>query len=86
VSSIAALPTTALVGIALVFGLLVGSFLNVVIHRLPLMMRRDWRAQCVDEMSQPAPDVPEGRFDLVAPRSRCPKCGRGIRAVENIPI
>jgi leader peptidase (prepilin peptidase) / N-methyltransferase len=86
VTSITAVPTTALVGIALVFGLLVGSFLNVVIHRLPMMMRREWRAQCLDEMAQPAPDVPEGRFDLVAPRSRCPKCGRGIRVIENIPV
>ena len=85
-SSFATLPTPALIGIALVFGLLVGSFLNVVIHRLPLMMRREWRAQCVEEMAQPAPAIPEGRFDLVAPRSRCPKCGRGIRAVENIPV
>jgi leader peptidase (prepilin peptidase) / N-methyltransferase len=74
------------VGTALVFGLLVGSFLNVVVHRLPLMMRRDWRAQCAEEMAEPAPVLPEGKFSLVAPRSRCPQCGRGIRAVENIPL
>ncbi len=75
-----------LAGAALLFGLLVGSFLNVVVHRLPLMMRREWRAQCAEEMAQPAPALPEGRFDLVAPRSRCPACNRQIRAVENIPL
>jgi leader peptidase (prepilin peptidase) / N-methyltransferase len=75
-----------LAGAALLFGLLVGSFLNVVVHRLPLMMRRDWRAQCAEEMAQPAPALPEGRFDLVAPRSRCPACRRQIRALENIPL
>jgi leader peptidase (prepilin peptidase) / N-methyltransferase len=75
-----------LAGAALLFGLLVGSFLNVVVHRLPLMMRRDWRAQCAEEMAQTAPALPEGRFDLVAPRSRCPACRRQIRALENIPL
>jgi leader peptidase (prepilin peptidase) / N-methyltransferase len=80
------LPPAFLVGTALVFGLLVGSFINVVVHRLPLMMRRDWRTQCAEEMTQPAPVLPEGKFSLVAPRSRCPQCGRGIRAVENIPL
>ena len=84
--AIAALPPPLLVGIALAFGLLVGSFLNVVIYRLPLMMRRDWRAQCAEEMAEPAPAVPEGRFNIVVPRSRCPQCGRGIRAIENIPV
>ena len=85
-SLIEGLPPAFLVGAALVFGLLVGSFLNVVVHRLPLMMRRDWRAQCAEEMAEPAPVLPEGEFSLVAPRSRCPQCGRGIRAVENIPL
>jgi leader peptidase (prepilin peptidase) / N-methyltransferase len=86
VSELAALPPAFLVGIALLFGLLVGSFLNVVVHRLPLMMRRDWRAQCAEEMAEPAPVLPEGKFSLVVPRSRCPQCGRGIRAVENVPV
>jgi len=75
-----------LIALSLVFGLLVGSFLNVVIHRLPLMMRRDWRKQCEEELAQPAPALPEGRFNLVVPRSRCPACGHGIRAHENIPL
>jgi leader peptidase (prepilin peptidase) / N-methyltransferase len=86
VSGLAALPPALLVGAALVFGLMVGSFLNVVIHRLPLMMRRNWRAQCAEEMAEPAPALPEGRYSLVAPRSRCPACGRPIRAIENVPV
>jgi leader peptidase (prepilin peptidase)/N-methyltransferase len=83
---IAGLPPAALAGVALLFGLLVGSFLNVVIHRLPIMMRREWRAQCAEELDSPATALPEGPFNLVAPRSRCPGCARPIRAVENIPI
>ena len=85
-SELAGLPPFILAAIALAFGLLVGSFLNVVIHRLPLMMRRDWREQCAEEMAEPAPAVPEGPFNIVVPRSRCPQCGRGIRAIENIPL
>jgi leader peptidase (prepilin peptidase)/N-methyltransferase len=66
--------------------LLIGSFLNVVIHRLPIMMTRDWREQCAEIMSDPAPDAPEGRFNLVVPRSRCPSCGSAITALQNIPV
>ena len=86
VDTLAALPPLALAGVALAFGLLVGSFLNVVIYRLPLMMRREWRSQCAAEMELPAPELPPGRFDLVKPRSRCPGCGRPVRALENIPV
>ncbi len=68
----------------LVLGLCVGSFLNVVIHRLPKMMERAWRADCAELAGQPPP--PEEAYNLVAPRSQCPGCGRGIRAVENLPI
>jgi len=75
-----------LVVLALVFGLLVGSFLNVVVHRLPLMMRREWRKQCEEELAEPATNLPDGRFNLVVPRSRCPACGHQIRAHENIPL
>jgi leader peptidase (prepilin peptidase)/N-methyltransferase len=69
---------------ALFFGLCVGSFLNVVIHRLPKIMEREWRAECAALAGQPAPQEPP--LSLVAPRSRCPNCGHGITALENVPL
>ncbi len=66
-------------------GLVVGSFLNVVIHRLPLMMLKAWRAEATQVLADDTP-VPEGGFDLVRPRSRCPACGHPIAALENIPL
>lgn len=70
--------------VALVFGLCIGSFLNVVIHRLPRMMEREWRAQCA-ELAGQEPPVQE-RYSLVVPRSACPSCGHRISAWENIPL
>ena len=66
------------------FGLLIGSFLNVVIYRLPKMMERQWAAECA-EMTGQTP-APQERFNLVVPRSRCQKCGHQIRWYENIPV
>jgi leader peptidase (prepilin peptidase)/N-methyltransferase len=74
------------VGISFVVALLVGSFLNVVIYRLPIMMEREWRAQCEEIAETPAVELPTGRFDLIAPRSRCPACGQQITALQNIPV
>jgi leader peptidase (prepilin peptidase)/N-methyltransferase len=70
--------------IAVVIGLCVGSFLNVVIHRLPKMLERQWRAECAELGDTDAPA--EERFDLVVPRSRCPSCSHVITAMENIPL
>lgn len=67
-----------------VLGLIVGSFLNVVIHRLPIMMEREWRRQC-EELSGKDAGAGEA-YNLVFPRSGCPKCGHKIRAWENIPV
>ncbi len=72
--------------VAFLFALLVGSFLNVVIYRLPIMMEREWRDQCRELMQTDAPELPDGRFDLIAPRSRCPSCGTMITAIQNIPV
>ncbi|KQT37940.1 A24 family peptidase [Methylophilus sp. Leaf414] len=71
-------------GVCLVMGLLVGSFLNVVIHRLPKMMEREWHANCLDLQGQPVPDQP--KYNLVVPHSTCPHCGHMIGALENIPV
>ena len=73
-----------LVVVAVVVGLLVGSFLNVVIHRLPKMLERQWRAECAELAGTPL--APAEKYDLVAPRSACPKCGNRIAAFHNIPL
>jgi leader peptidase (prepilin peptidase)/N-methyltransferase len=69
----------------LVLGLLVGSFLNVLIYRLPVMMERDWRAQARDMLALPAEEKTE-TFNLFLPHSRCPHCAHKIRAWENLPV
>jgi len=74
------------VAVAFAFALMIGSFLNVVIYRLPLMMQREWREQCEELQASPAPDLPEGTFNLVVPRSRCPACGAEIKAWQNVPV
>ena len=76
----------ATVAIALVVGLCVGSFLNVVIHRLPKMMERDWRAQCAEMRDEPPPKEDPPTYNLAVPRSACPDCGHRIGALENIPV
>jgi leader peptidase (prepilin peptidase)/N-methyltransferase len=70
--------------VALVFGLCIGSFLNVVIHRLPRMMEREWKAQCAELAGEPP--AAEAPYSLVRPRSACPACGHRLRAWENIPV
>lgn len=65
-------------------GLMVGSFLNVVIHRLPKMMEREWQAQCAELSGQSPAPLPT--YNLVVPRSACPRCGHAITALENIPV
>jgi len=76
--------TALLVAVAGLLGLIVGSFLNVVIHRLPQMMERDWQCQCAELRGEPLPETTP--LTLATPRSRCPKCGHPIRAIENIPV
>ena len=71
-------------GLVFLFSLLVGSFLNVVIHRLPKMMEVEWQAQCAELRGEtPAESTP---YNLAVPRSACPQCGHRITALENIPL
>jgi leader peptidase (prepilin peptidase)/N-methyltransferase len=69
-----------------VLGCTVGSFLNVVCLRLPLIMEREWRAQCHETLGIPAEEPPAEPFNLAFPPSRCPNCGHSIRPWENIPV
>ncbi|MCS6785887.1 MAG: A24 family peptidase [Thiobacillaceae bacterium] len=72
------------VALAALLGLAVGSFLNVVIHRLPRMLEREWQRQCA-ALSGQEPG-PEPAYNLFVPRSSCPQCGHAIRWYENIPL
>ena len=80
------------VAFAFIISLLVGSFLNVVIHRVPLMMENDWKAQMAEFIASEkgldiAPSEPVGQpLSLMKPRSRCPHCAHQITASENIPV
>ncbi len=70
--------------VAALFGLLVGSFLNVVIHRIPKMMQRESDNYVAQESGKEPPHT--DRYNLMVPRSSCPHCGHGITALENIPV
>src|SRR5688572_6398894 len=79
--------------VSLAFGLCVGSFLNVVIHRLPKMLDREWREQCAELAAAAGPAVAprpshptETPYNLWTPRSACPGCGKAIPAKHNIPV
>ncbi|MDH5259435.1 MAG: prepilin peptidase, partial [Gammaproteobacteria bacterium] len=75
-------------------GLLVGSFLNVVIYRLPIIFKREWRKDCCNYLEEnynakiqlDISDEPAEPFNLVKPDSTCPNCEHQIRAWENIPV
>ncbi|MCU0835506.1 MAG: A24 family peptidase [Chromatiaceae bacterium] len=68
------------------FALAVGSFLNVVIHRLPRMIEQAWREDCREATGAATETAPAPRLNLATPGSRCPHCGHAITALENIPI
>jgi leader peptidase (prepilin peptidase)/N-methyltransferase len=79
-----AIVNTATLVLVAVIGLCVGSFLNVVIHRLPKMLDRGWREQCAELAGEVVADAPA--YNLLVPRSQCPSCGHRIGALENIPV
>lgn len=76
--------STIFIGISIIFGLMVGSFLNVVIHRLPKMMEREWHNNCLELQGQEITET--SKYTLAKPRSACPSCGHMISALENIPV
>ncbi|MFP4245493.1 MAG: prepilin peptidase, partial [Ectothiorhodospira sp.] len=84
---LAAQPAVLLSATALL-GLVIGSFLNVLIHRLPLMMERQWQREARAWLGEEAPtgEGTDRPFNLLVPRSRCPACGHRIRVRENIPV
>ncbi|QNF16426.1 prepilin peptidase [Aeromonas jandaei] len=69
-----------------IFSLMIGSFLNVVIHRLPIMLEREWQAEYRSYFSPDEEQATEPRYNLMVPRSACPHCGHAITALENIPL
>ncbi|WP_417446890.1 prepilin peptidase [Kangiella sp.] len=81
-----------LAGLVFILGLLFGSFLNVVIHRLPLILNREWRATATEILTEascsvscPKDGLPE-KYNLITPRSACPKCKHQITSMENLPV
>ena len=74
----------AFITISVILGLMVGSFLNVVIHRLPIMMDQEWHSNCLELQGKEALEPP--KYNIVTPRSACPHCGHKITALENIPV
>jgi leader peptidase (prepilin peptidase)/N-methyltransferase len=81
------LPTGLQMTFAIVFGLVIGSFLNVVVHRLPIMLERTWRAEVSETTDEPLEeDGLPARYNLWVPRSACPHCGHTLSAWENLPV
>ncbi|WP_081986639.1 A24 family peptidase [Chitinibacter sp. ZOR0017] len=75
-----------LILIVALFGLCIGSFLNVVIHRLPIMMENEFRSECALHLTGIESPKSLGKYNLAVPRSKCPQCGHQIKASENIPV
>ncbi|NRF29278.1 prepilin peptidase [Vibrio coralliilyticus] len=72
--------------LATIFGLIIGSFLNVVIHRLPQMMEREWRHECAESFPEYGIEPPHDTYNLSVPRSTCTSCKTQIRNLDNIPV
>lgn len=83
-----AMPPAWQFGFAIAIGLVIGSFVNVVAHRLPIMLERAWRLEIREATHTAATDIDPlpARYNLCLPRSTCPHCGHTLRAYENIPV
>lgn len=84
ISTLLAQNSTLFIAISVILGLLVGSFLNVVIYRMPKIMEREWHNNCLELQGLEIPEQP--KFSISKPRSACPHCGHKITALENIPV
>ena len=84
ISSLLQENNTLFITVSVIFGLMVGSFLNVVIYRLPKMMEQEWHNNCLELQGKEIPV--QTQYSIVKPRSACPHCGHQISALENIPI
>lgn len=84
ISNILQQNSTIFITLSVILGLMVGSFLNVVIHRLPKMMEREWHNNCLELQGKAVPE--NSKYTLAHPRSACPSCGHKITALENIPV
>ena len=73
-------------GVVCILGLVVGSFLNVVIYRVPVMLFKEWKEACDEMLQSPSQDLPQGTFNLAKPNSRCPHCNTAIKPWQNIPV
>ncbi len=69
-----------------IFTLLIGSFLNAVIYRVPIILERSWRQDCQEMLGENSDNENQETFNILTPRSQCPHCGHGIAALENIPV
>ena len=83
---LADVPQVVIAALAGVIGLLFGSFLNVVIYRVPKMMERQWQAECAELSGNVTQPAEQPAFNLLVPRSRCSSCGHAITWYENIPL
>jgi len=69
-----------------IIGAFIGSFLNVVIHRIPVMLERQWKSECQELLNPEAENPALSKYNLSVPRSHCPACDHKVKAIENIPI
>jgi len=83
---LASVPPWMLYAVVVVLGLVVGSFINVVVYRLPLMLQRQWQTECAALLEGTPPAQPKAPFNLLLPNSHCPGCDHPVRPYDNLPV